>query len=105
MLGRAPELPALAVADHIERLRAEDRNAKQNAQILRLAQEDVAAEAGEFLNLTLEGLPLGGNDFDCGIEALDLVETDFNLLEEFVQRRVPHHLARTRLGAVTDGGN
>ena len=50
---RDPQLPDLSVADHVEGLRAQKGDPHEDAQVLRLSQEDVTAEAGELLDLTL----------------------------------------------------
>jgi len=77
-----PELPGFAIADHIERDRTEKGDAEQDAEVLRLSEKDVAAEAGVLGFLALAATTSGGDDLDGGVHGLDGIEAVVDLLEE-----------------------
>src|SRR5579862_4808291 len=104
LLGRTPQLPGLTVTDHVKRLGAQNRKTKENAQILGFAKEDIAAERGELLDLTLPGTALGSDNLDSGIQALSGIETGINLFQEVIKRRANHHFGGPRLSNGADMG-
>src|SRR5215471_6799382 len=85
MPGRTPELPGFSVADHVEGLGAEDGEAEEDAEDFWFTEEDVPGEAREFFDLTLAGAAFGGDDLDCGVDAVGIVEAGFDLREELVE--------------------
>jgi hypothetical protein len=95
--GGDEEFEGFAVADHIERLAADQGKLEEDPQLLGFAKEDVAAEGGVLFDRAGVGATGAGGDLDCGIHGLDGVIRGGDAAYELIEGCVLHHVDRAGL--------